>query len=421
MAIESTREEGFQPIEAISFRQLRLFESIGRLQSVRRASEECNLSQPAVTQSLAKLEELVGARLIERRASGSYLNREGEIFYRRVARFLGQFEDALAAFGGDNGRHDAKAAAARILRSQVRVLIAVVETGNIAPAAERLGLSPATLQRAARDIESNLRKPLFYRTAAGTVPTAGAMELGRRFKLALQEIEWGIRELEAAQGEAITPITVGAMPLGGNVLLATVLDEYLASEPRAQVLVRNEGAVEMLGRLRAGDVDMVVGLIPADRPGDLEHEALTTTPYAIVARKDHPLAAKRFVSLDELAEYEWLIGAPGSSRRTCFDNLFDGQMPVRSPVSTSAMPIIKHLLLTGNRLTLMTSFELQHEGAGLVVLSSVPIAPSPEFGITTRAGWLPTRAHGAFIAMVRDQMRLALVEPGCEPRPEAAE
>jgi DNA-binding transcriptional LysR family regulator len=40
------------------------------------------------------------------------------------------------------------------LRSQARVLIAIVETGNIAPAAEHLGLSPATLQRAARDLKA---------------------------------------------------------------------------------------------------------------------------------------------------------------------------------------------------------------------------------------------------------------------------
>ena len=33
---------------SLSFRQLKLFESVGRLNSVRKASEECNLSQPAV-------------------------------------------------------------------------------------------------------------------------------------------------------------------------------------------------------------------------------------------------------------------------------------------------------------------------------------------------------------------------------------
>jgi LysR family transcriptional regulator of gallate degradation len=39
-----------------SIRHLRLFESVAQLHGVRRASEECHLSQPAVTQAIAKLE-----------------------------------------------------------------------------------------------------------------------------------------------------------------------------------------------------------------------------------------------------------------------------------------------------------------------------------------------------------------------------
>jgi LysR family transcriptional regulator of gallate degradation len=92
---------------SLSFRQLKLFESVGRLNSVRRASEECNLSQPAVTQALAKLEQQVGAVLLERRASGSYLNELGEIFHRRATRLFEQFEEALIALGVPGGREAA--------------------------------------------------------------------------------------------------------------------------------------------------------------------------------------------------------------------------------------------------------------------------------------------------------------------------
>ena len=44
---------------SVSLRHLKLFESVARLSSVRRASEECHLSQPAVTQAIAKLEEQI--------------------------------------------------------------------------------------------------------------------------------------------------------------------------------------------------------------------------------------------------------------------------------------------------------------------------------------------------------------------------
>lgn len=391
-------------LEAISFRQLKLFESVGRLESVRRASEDCNLSQPAVTQSLSKLEQLVEARLVERRASGSYLNANGDLFYRRVSRFISQFEQALMQFGVDGGAAGARTVFARLLRSQVRVLIAIVEQGSFPLAAQALGLSPATLQRAARDLESNLRKALFYRTAAGTIPTPDGIELGRRFKLCLQEIDWGVQELAAAQGGASAPIVVGAMPLGGSVLLASMLDSFMRREPHAHVVIRNESAVEMVKSLRAGDVDFVVGLLPREDAEDLETIELVHTPYSIVAREGHPLVGKGAVTRDDLSRHDWLIGAAGSSRRACFDHLFAGHPDVRAPISTSALAVIRPLLLGSDRLTLMTSYELQHEGQGLAAIPFGPISPVPVIGVTTRGDWLPTRLHAHFLGMLRDHV-----------------
>ncbi len=391
-------------LDAISFKQLKLFDSIGRLNSVRRASEDCNLSQPAVTQSLAKLESLVGARLVERRASGSYLNPGGELLFRRVARFLVRFEASLEAFGVEAGAAGARTVANRLLRSQVRALIAIVELGSFAQAAESLGLSLATLQRAARDLESNLRKSLFYRTAAGTIPTPEAIELGRQLKLSLQEIELGVLELHEALGGASAPIVVGAMPLGGSVLLGSVLETFLAAEPKVQVVVRNESAAEMIRSLRLGDVDLVVGLLFGPESTDLERVELAATPFSIVARADHPLAGRARITVADLAQYDWLVGAPGSSRRACFEQLFEGAPRVNAPVATSALAVIRHLLVRSDRLTLMTSYELQHEGEGLAALPFGPVAPVPAIGVTTRADWLPTRAHSVFLQLIRDRV-----------------
>jgi DNA-binding transcriptional LysR family regulator len=392
-------------LEAISFRQLRLFESIGRLQSVRRASEDCNLSQPAVTQSLSKLEELVGAKLVERRANGSYLNEPGQRFHRRATRFLDQLSDALAAFGVENPR----AISARIPRSQVRALIAVAETGSFAQAAAELRLSAATVQRAARDLEGNVHKPLFFRTADGTIPTPEATALGRRLKLCLQEVDWGVRELAESRGEPATPIVVGAMPLGGTLLLASMLDDFIRREPAASIVIRNESAVEMLRSLRAGDVDFIVGLVPWESAGDLSAEAFLSTPYSIVARAGHPLLSRSRVTRESLAQYDWLIGAAGSSRRTCFNQLFDGLPGVHSQIATSAVSVIRHLLVRSDRLTLLTSYELQHEGQELARIPFGPISPVPAIGVTTRANWLPTRQHAAFLQMLRDHVAATLL------------
>ncbi|MHB8284071.1 MAG: LysR family transcriptional regulator [Caulobacteraceae bacterium] len=396
---------------AISFRQLKLFESIGRLKSVRRASEECALSQPAVTQALAKLEQQVGAQLVDRRARGSYLNEAGEKFYARVARFFDQAEQALIELGVPGGPNAIEVVAKRLSRSQMRALIAIVEAGSFAGGADALGLSHASLQRAARDLEGNLRKPIFYRTASGTMVTPAGYELGRKMKLAAQEIEWGIRELEAASGGFSSQIVIGAMPFGGSVLIASALDEFLRSYPQADIRIVSENAAEILRRLRMGDADFVIGLLPETPADDLVTQAFAPTPYSIVGRRGHPLMSKGRVTVEDLLPFDWVAGNAGSSRRACFDNLFAGRTGPQPSVLTCALPVIRNLLTRSDRLTLMTSYELMHEQEGLSALLFGPIMPVPQIGVTLRADWKPTALHDEFIAIIRRHMGAASLRP----------
>ncbi|MFQ3186580.1 MAG: LysR family transcriptional regulator of gallate degradation, partial [Marinomonas primoryensis] len=49
-----------------NLRHLRVFLAVAELKSITRASENIFLSQPAITQAIAKLEGLLGAPLFER-------------------------------------------------------------------------------------------------------------------------------------------------------------------------------------------------------------------------------------------------------------------------------------------------------------------------------------------------------------------
>lgn len=386
---------------AISFRQLKMFESVGRLKSVRRGSEECNLSQPAVTQALAKLEQQIDVDLLDRRAKGSYLTQEGAIFHKRVSRLFTQIEQALVVLGVPGGASGAQAAANRITRAQARSFLAVIDCGSFALAAQALRLTQDSLQRATRDLESNLHKPIFYRTAAGVMVTPAGIEFGRHLKLALQEVDLGVAEIEAVRGAGQSRIVIGALPFGGSVLLASVLDAFIARHPQADIRIVNEGAAEMAKRLRGGDVDLVIGLVQGAPAADFVTETLAETPYEIVVRRGHPLLRKGRVALRELLAHDWVIGTEGSSRRNCFEELFaDHPMP-RAPIATCVLPVIRQLLGVSDRLTLMTSYELLHEGGSLAAVPFGPIRPCPQIGLTMRAGWLPTDLHRDFIALLR--------------------
>jgi LysR family transcriptional regulator, regulator for genes of the gallate degradation pathway len=389
-------------VVSVSLRHLKLFESVARLSSVRRASEECHLSQPAVTQAIAKLEEQIGVSLLERGASGSYRNELGAIFQRRTERLFAQIERALIELGVPACH--VPMMAGRITRSQIRSLIAIVENGSFAQAARALGISQATLSRAARDLERDLRKPLYHRTASGIAATPAAAEFARRLKLAAREIEWGIEELDSAKGSLRGQIVIGAMQLAGSFLLASVLNEFISTYPHANVRISNGSSGAMLRSLRGGDVDFVIGLLRDPVPEDLIEEPLAEAPYVIVARRGHPLFGKRKVLLDDLSAYDWVVGTPGACRRVCFDTLFAGRCKPQARVETSSLPTIRLVLARSDCLTLLTSYELMYENDVLAAVPYGPIEPVPSIGVTMRDNWLPTQLQVNFLRLMRKQI-----------------
>lgn len=389
---------------SVSFRQLRLFETVGRVNSVRKAADECNLSQPAVTQALTQLEQKIGTRLLERRPSGSYLNDCGELLFARAARFFAQMEEAIVELEVPGGAAVAPIIANRFSRSHIRCLIAIVDRGSFRQASELLGITDSSLQRIVRTIEKNLGKPVFCSTAAGKSATREGASFGRRMKLALQEISAGVEDIDTILGNPSSTIVIGAMPYGGCVLLASVLEDFLAVHPDAEVKIVNETASELLGSLSAGNVDCVVGLEPQVTAGEFHIEALASTPIVVVARRGHPLLSKNKVTIDDLLEYHWVIGTPGSIRRACFDELFSETRGPHASIATCALPIVHHLLQSSDRLTLMTSFELQQHPDSLALLPFDDIEPVPSICITTRADWLPRKLHNDFLQLLRKRV-----------------
>jgi LysR family transcriptional regulator, regulator for genes of the gallate degradation pathway len=396
---------------SVSLRHLKLFESVARLSSVHRASEECHVSQPAVTQAIGKLEERIGYSLFVRRASGSYLNEFGTIFQGRITRLFAQIEQALIDLGVSASH--APILASRITRSQIRSLISIVESGSFAQAARALGLSQASLNRAARDLERDVRKPLYHRTASGIKATPAGAEFARKLKVAAREIDGGLEALCAFKESSGGQILIGAMQLAGSFLLASMLNEFVSAHPRAIVRISTGSAAATLRSLRVGDVDLAIGLLSDLISDDLIQEPLAVLPYVVVARHGHPLFSKRRVTLDDLADYDWVVGTPGSSRLACFETLFAGRRkPQVRIVIASPLPLIRLFLARSDCLALLTSYELTYEDA-LAALPFGPIRPVPSVGVITRENWSPTQLQMEFLHLIRK--RAASLMPKREP------
>ena len=89
-----------------TLRQLKVFESVARLNSFSRAAEELHLTQPAVSTQIKKLEEHAGNRLFEQFGKKIYLTPAGTELLEIGRTIIGQFDaaaQAMAQFRGVAG------------------------------------------------------------------------------------------------------------------------------------------------------------------------------------------------------------------------------------------------------------------------------------------------------------------------------
>jgi LysR family transcriptional regulator of gallate degradation len=397
------------PPDLPSLRQLRAFEAVARCRSIGAAARELGLSQPAVTQMVAQIEGALDVSLLERRRTGTYLTALGSVLLPRVQRLFAHMQSALcdpnigAALAG---RETTRSVQNKITDTHIRALTAIADCGSFEAAARALAISQPALHRSARDLERVVRRSLYQRMARGLAPTAPARELARRLKVALRELEYGIDEMRTAQGIFTARIAIGNIPHSGAHLLSQAINQFLALYPAASVHVLDGPYEPLLEALRAGDLDLLFGVLR--RPAwatDVREEFLFANPYVVVVRRQHPLAHARNVTLGDLARYDWILPARDTPRREAFERLFAG-VP-RSPtvgIETTAAAIYRSVLATTDRIALLSTLEAQsHEPDGLIVLPFTSPILGRTDGVACRADWQPTSLHRQYLDLLRAQ------------------
>lgn len=405
-----------------TLRHLRAFQMVARLHNIRRAAEAVRLTQPAVTLAVAKLECQADATLFDRQSRGTYPTAAGEILAARIDRMFSQIEAAVAAIAAPDllASLGVPAIADRITRSQIRALVAL--SGGDLPEDGEGGVSRASVQRTAREMERVIGVDLVRPAAGGLAATAVGAELGRQLTVALNEVDCGMAEIAIHRQRQIGVLRIGALPMTGCFVVGPVLNDLAMACPEARLELKTGDQTHLTRALMRGEIDLVVGLLhETPDSGETAKEPLVELPYVLVARRGHPLARRRGLKLADLEGFDWVAPSPTAARRETFDRLV-GAMD-RQPAANlqaSSLSTLRLLVSGSDRLALLTRFEFEQErqDGGLVDLDYGPIAPAHWLGITSRANWLPAPLHSRFVALMRD--RAARITGQTPPQPALA-
>ncbi len=393
----------------INLRHFNCFREVARRNSINAASPHVHLSQPAITQAIAKLEIELGATLFVRRSSGMFVTEAGEILLRRAERALDYIETGaretlrIAQKEKERGFENFH----RLMTTaQLNALIAVVETGNFSLAARQTGVSQPSIHRRARDLEALSGVTLFEKDRAGIRPTATARILARAAKLAFSEIELGRAELDALNGRETGKLTIGAMALARAYILPKTLPAYALEFPGHRICIVDGPYDQLLAGLRHGDIDILIGAARSPAPiDDVVQDPLFNDPLAIMVRRGHPLAKRKSVSPAELARYPWIVARAGAPLRARFEDLFKSKCAGTPSqlIECNSFAAIRGLLLESDAVTLLSPHQAHYE----IEADLLKALPHPQGNIaraiaaTIRSDWAPTRAQKRFMELLK--------------------
>ncbi|MCB2066665.1 MAG: LysR family transcriptional regulator [Erythrobacter sp.] len=373
--------------QPFNIRQYAAFEATVRRGSVSGAARAINLTQPAITQAIARLEAELDCALFERGPKGMHPTAPAMLLAPRVA-------SALALIGSP-----------RVTGTQVRAFMGVARAGSYAEAAAATGVSSASLHRAIADLSLALGQHLFDRRGRSIALTAAGQRRARSFGLALAELRAGLDEVADWQGKAAGRIAIGAMPLSRARWLPRVLAEFTRTHPGTGIAVIEGSYAELSGPLRDGEIDFMLGAIrEADPPDDLHQEACFIDRPQLVMRQGHPLLDETMRDPARLIDFPWILPGRDTPLRRYWEDMLSqcGISPPRVRVECGSVLTIRELLLAGDSLTLLSPDQLRVElQSGILVARPCPVEVRRSIGIIRRKDWHPTRTQAAMLDLLR--------------------
>ncbi len=168
----------------------------------------------------------------------------------------------------------------------LRVFLAVTDTGGFRSAAKATFTSQPSVSRAITRLETEFGVPLFIRGRSGSELT----EQGRSLRDGVPGI---LAKVERVRAETVggdpSTLRLGAAPAAAGSFLARFLSTWIPQHPELRIVMMHGGAAELRTRLENDECDAAIVSMPV--PRTFVHHKLATVNLVACIPPAHPLAA----------------------------------------------------------------------------------------------------------------------------------
>jgi DNA-binding transcriptional LysR family regulator len=187
---------------------------------------------------------------------------------------------------------------------ELRVFLTLAEELHFGRTADRLRLTPSRVSQSLRELEHKLGAQLLHRTSRHVELTS----FGERFRRQVAPVYGELaRVLEHSHTAAQS--LAGSLRLGlfsgpaEGPHLAGIVDAFEALHPESEIEIVQVSWDDPLERLRRGDVALMACWLPLEQRDLVVGPVLARAPRSLAVAREHPLAARESVSVEELADY----------------------------------------------------------------------------------------------------------------------
>jgi DNA-binding transcriptional LysR family regulator len=289
---------------------------------------------------------------------------------------------------------------------QLRTFVTVVRLGSFSAAGTALGYTQAAVSQQIAALEADLKTRLLTRRPVA--PT----EAGARL---LEHAEPILLRLAAARSDVTrlttTPaatLIIGVTPLAGAARsLTQALSDLRHRMPRLQITINTAPRQTLSTAVAQGEIDLALtdGLTaPGDPLPDHDQPPLTTQglteePVMVVIPQTHPLATRKSLRLQDLADARWIAAdniAP-PLREIARHAATEGFRPALTYTGQDTRTLI-HLASTAHGLTLLPQSALTDPGITAIPIKTPRLCHRTEIIHAASALNSPASALAALLA-----------------------
>jgi DNA-binding transcriptional LysR family regulator len=267
----------------------------------------------------------------------------------------------------------------------LQVLVKVGELRNLKRSAEALGLSQPAVSQLLADLEDLVELPLFERHARGVRITPAGAELLPLARHVLDTLAEGSETLTAMRRAGEGVVRIAAVTSAVTGLLAPLLPAFVRAHPGIQLHVRECDLDAWPLLLARGEADCAACREAEAAPAGFDFHPLVEDRFVVACGPQHPLAQRRRLSWQRLAQETWLPPPVGSTARRVFDEQMTqaGLQPALCHVVTRALTLTSALLQAQPLLTLLPLGAVHTFAATgqLAVIEPVPALPFTPIGL----------------------------------------